>query len=108
MPYKFSDNYETVEDIKKEYKDPYKHKRYSPAATGRDRRLYEARMREAELKEYELADQMEARYVTLSIDMRNKYQIKQAINMLTMALKSVENEVFEIPTPAYDNGLIDD
>lgn len=108
MPYRFSDNYETEEDIEREYRDPYRHPRFSPVDVGEERRLHAARMRRKELEEMELRDQMQARVVNLNVDLRNKYQIKQAINILTTALEAAENEVYKIPIATYDEGRIKD
>lgn len=108
MPYRFSDNYETEEDIEREYRDPYKHPSFSPVSTGKERRLHAARMRRKELEEMELRDQMQARVINLNVDLRNKYQIKQAINILTTALAAAENEVYKIPIATYDEGRIED
>ena len=106
MPYMFSDNYETEEDIEREYRDPYRHPKFSPVSPGKERRLHAARMRRKELEEMELRDQMQARVVNLNVDLRNKYQIKQAINILTTALEAAENEVYKIPIATYDEGRI--
>lgn len=108
MPYRFSDNYETEEDIEREYRDPYRHPMFSPVDVGKERRLHAARMRRKELEEMELRDQMKARVVNLNVDLRNKYQIKQAINILTTALEAAENEVYKIPIATYDEGRIKD
>lgn len=101
MPYKFYEDYETMEDIDAEYRQPYRREK-SVTGTGELRRRHAARMRELELKEYEFADQMEARTMSFSVDLRNKYQIQSAINTLTAALAALENETFEIPRSAYD------
>lgn len=54
-------------------------------------------VRRAYINELEFADQMKSRRMTFSIDMRNKYEVKAALDTLTDAYKRLENEVFEIP-----------
>lgn len=102
MPYKYKheNRYETLEDIDKDYKNPYKHSAWLLPGTHNPVRLARenaARERQQFLEELEFRDQMSARCCTLNIDMRNKYEIISAIKMLTAALQELENEVFEVP-----------
>lgn len=105
MPYKYDRKYETVEDIAKEYNRPYAPKVF-PGTHLYDRVYREeaARRREQYLKELEFQDQMAARPFTLNIDMRNKYEIRNAIHVLQAALEELEKEEFVIP---YDPNEFD-
>lgn len=98
MPYKYSKRYETVDDIAREYNRPYAPKVF-PGTHLYDRVYREeaARYREQYLKELEFQDQMAARPFSFNIDMRNKYEIKNAIRVLQAALEEIENEEFIVP-----------
>lgn len=99
MPYAYKYRYETLDDIREEYSHPY---RRTPCIPGtynpiREKREQAARDRQEYLERLEFEDQMAARNYTISVDLRNKYQVRTAIATLQAALKMLEDEVFEIP-----------
>ena len=99
MPYKYKHDYETVEDIEKEYADVRKHPRWWGDRPGKEARLRAARERQRYLENLEFADQMAPRIISLDVDLRNKYSVLRTIEMLQDVLKNLEEEVFEIPSP---------
>ena len=107
MPYRYSRNYETMEDIDREFSRPYGPKTFPGCHLyARLERERAVRQREEYIKELEFRDQMAARDVTLNIDLRNKYEVKAAISYLQSVLESLEEEVFEIPYDPVERGLI--
>ena len=99
MPYSYKHNYETLEDIEKEFSDVRRHSRpiggcYDPVRLARERA---AKERQQYLEELEFNDQMAARPSELTVDLRNKYQVKQAIAILQVTLEQLEKEEFKVP-----------
>ena len=100
MPYSYRRNYETLEDIEKEFNDIRRHSRPIVGGSYNEVRLLReraARERQQYLEELEFRDQMESRPYELTVDLRNKYQIIQAMKMLQAALDNIETEEFKVP-----------
>lgn len=99
MPYVYKHEYETVEDIEREYSDVRKHPIWWGDRPGKEARLRAARERQRYLENLEFADQMAPRTVSLDVDLRNRYSVKRTIEMLQHVLDDLEQEVFEVPSP---------
>lgn len=99
MPYSYRRNYETLEDIEKEFDDIRKHSRPIGGCYDEVRLIREraAKERQQYLEELEFRDQMAARPYEITVDLRNKYQIKQALKMMQAALENIETEEFKVP-----------
>ena len=99
MPYSYKHEYETLEDIEKEYNNIRRHSRRIGGTYDEVRLIREraAKERQQYLEELEFRDQMAARPCELTVDLRNKYQIKQAIKTLQATLKELEEEEFKVP-----------
>ena len=99
MPYVYKHDYETEEDIRREYADVRKHPTWWGDRPGMEARLRAARERRQYLEDLEFADQMAARVVNLNVDLRNRYSVQRTIEMLQHVLDNLEKEVFEVPSP---------
>ena len=98
MPFSYEKNYESLEDIDREYHQAYGPKRFPKTDhDGKRLRDQSAIVREEYIKALDFRDQMACRNITLTIDLRNKYQIRNAINQLQAALDAIEKEEFKVP-----------
>lgn len=103
MPYKYRhpDEMDSEEKIMRDRRKAY------PTLPGCDHEVfYEREKRIRQKRDYlemlEFQDQIKSRVMNFQVDLRNKYQIQNAIDILKAALITAENEVIEVPNNACD------